>query len=317
MEKKQLGRSDIYVAPLTFGGNVFGWTIDQKASFELLDAFVAAGFNFIDTADVYARWAPGNEGGESETILGNWMKAKGNRDQVIIGTKVGSDMGNGKKGLKKKYIFQAVEDSLRRLQTDYIDLYQTHFDDGSTPIDETLQAYAELVEQGKVRIIGASNLSPERLKLSLEISEKNGYPRYETFQPEYNLFDREGYEKELEQLCITNQLAVNNYYSLASGFLTGKYRSEADFGKSPRGGQMKKFFTERGFAILSALDSVSQKWEASQASVAIAWLLARPSITAPIASATNLQQLESLVQATQLRLDAEDIALLDKASAWK
>jgi len=317
MEKVKLGNSDISVAPITFGGNVFGWTIDEKTSFEILDGFVGAGFNFIDTADVYSRWAPNNEGGESEKIIGNWMKARGNRDRIIIGTKVGSDMGNGKKGLKKKYILQAVEDSLQRLQTDYIDLYQTHFDDGSTPIDETLGAYAELIAQGKVRIIGASNLSPERLKLSLEISQKQGYPRYETFQPHYNLYDRELFEAELESICLENNLSVNNYYSLASGFLTGKYRSKEDFSKSPRGGGMDKYLDERGLKILSALDEVSQKYNTTPASVSIAWLLARPSITAPIASATNLTQLDALVKAVDLKLDDASIQQLNAASEWR
>jgi len=317
MEKIKLGNSDISVAPLTFGGNVFGWTIDEKTSFDILDGFVAAGFDFIDTADVYSRWAPNNEGGESEKIIGKWMKARGNRDQIIIGTKVGSDMGNGKKGLKKKYILQAVEDSLKRLQTDYIDLYQTHFDDGSTPIDETLGAYAELISQGKVRIIGASNLSPERLKLSLEISQKQGYPRYETFQPHYNLYDRELFESELESICLENNLSVNNYYSLASGFLTGKYRTKEDFGKSPRGGGMDKYLDERGLKILSALDVVSQKYNTTPASVSIAWLLSRPSITAPIASATNLKQLDALVKAVDLKLDDVFLQQLDAASEWR
>lgn len=316
MEKRTLGNSDIAVAPLTFGGNVFGWTIDEKTSFEILDAFVGAGFNFIDTADVYSRWAAGNEGGESETIIGNWMKSRGNRDQIIIGTKVGADMGNGKKGLKRKYIQQAVEDSLRRLQTDYIDLYQTHFDDGSTPIDETLHTYADLIAEGKVRIIGASNLSPERLKMSLEISQKQGYPRYETFQPHYNLYDREIFEKELEAICVENHLSVNNYYSLASGFLTGKYRDQDDFGKSPRGGGMQKYMTERGFKILAALDEVSKKYNTTLASVSIAWLLARRSITAPIASATSLKQLDALVEAVNLKLDDPSIQLLNEASSW-
>ena len=317
MEKVKLGNSDISVARITFGGNVFGWTIDEKTSFEILDGFAEAGFNFIDTADVYSRWAPGNEGGESEKIIGNWMKSRENRDQIIIGTKVGSDMGNGKKGLKKKYIQQAVEDSLQRLQTDYIDLYQTHFDDGSTPIDETLGAYAELIAQGKVRIIGASNLSPERLKLSLEISQKQGYPRYETFQPHYNLYDRELFEAELEGVCVEKNLSVNNYYSLASGFLTGKYRTKEDFGKSPRGDGMDKYLDERGMKILSALDEVSKKYNTSPASVSIAWLLARPSITAPIASATNLKQLDALVKAVDLKLDDASIQQLNAASEWR
>lgn len=317
MEKRKLGNSDISVAPLTFGGNVFGWTVDEKQSFELLDAFTAGGFNFIDTADVYSRWGEGNVGGESETVIGKWLKSRGNREKVVIGTKVGADMGNGKSGLKKKYIRQAVEDSLRRLQTDYIDLYQTHFDDGSTPIDETLGAYAELITQGKIRIIGASNLSPERLKLSLDISRQQGYPRYETFQPEYNLYNRESYEKELEAVCVENHLSVNNYFSLASGFLTGKYRTEADFGKSLRGGSMDKYLNARGLAILDALDRTAEKYGTVPATVSVAWLLSRPSVTAPIASATNLEQLGSFTAAVNLRLDAESIALLDSASAWK
>lgn len=317
MEKRKLGNSGIAVAPIAFGGNVFGWTIDEPTSFRLLDAFTGAGFNLVDTADVYSRWAPDNAGGESETIIGNWLKSRGNRDKVIIATKVGSDMGNGKVGLSRRHITEAVDASLKRLRTDYIDLYQTHFDDGSTPIDETLATYADLVKQGKVRAIGASNLSPDRLKASLEISRKQGYPRYETFQPNYNLYDRKDYEKDIEPIVTENGLGVINYYSLASGFLTGKYRSEADLGKSARGQGVKKYLDDRGFRILKALDEVSAKYGVKPAAVAIAWLQARPSITAPIASATNETQLEVLLSAAKLQLDGESVALLDEASAWK
>lgn len=317
MEKRKLGNSGIEVAPIAFGGNVFGWTIDEPTSFRLLDAFTGAGFNLVDTADVYSRWAPDNTGGESETIIGNWLKSRGNRDKVIIATKVGSDMGNGKVGLSRRHITEAVDASLKRLQTDYIDLYQTHFDDGSTPIDETLATYADLVKQGKVRAIGASNLSPDRLKASLEISRKQGYPRYETFQPNYNLYDRKDYEKDIEPIVTENGLGVINYYSLASGFLTGKYRSEADLGKSARGQGVKKYLDDRGFGILKALDEVSVKYGVKPAAVAIAWLQARPSITAPIASATNETQLQVLLSAAKLQLDGDSLALLDRASAWK
>lgn len=316
MVKRQLGESDLYVAPLTLGGNVFGWTIDEAKSFEILDGFVAAGFNLIDTADVYSRWVPGNEGGESEKIIGNWMKKSGNRDQVIIATKVGADMGQGKKDLSKSYITKAVDDSLRRLQTDYIDLYQTHWDDLTMPVEETLETYSELVKAGKVRWIGASNLSPERLTESLEVSKKNGFPSYQTFQPEYNLYAREGFEKELEQICLQNNLGVINYYSLASGFLTGKYRSEADLNQSARGGGIKEYLNDRGFKILKALDEVSARYNTTPASVAIAWLIARKSVTAPIASATNLKQLEALTDAAELNLNADAIESLNAASAY-
>jgi aryl-alcohol dehydrogenase-like predicted oxidoreductase len=316
MNKRQLGRSDLQVAPLAFGGNVFGWTIDEKTSFTLLDAFVKEGFNFIDTADTYSRWAPGNKGGESETIIGNWVKKNGNRDKVIIATKVGGDMGQGKKDISKKYILQAVENSLQRLQMDYIDLYQTHWDDGFTPVEETLDAYAQLVKEGKIRWIGASNLSPARLKASLEASAKHGYPRYESLQPLYNLYEREEFEKELEPLCLENQLGVISYFSLASGFLTGKYRSEADLAKSPRGEGIKKYLNPKGLRILAALDDVSLRYSTTPASVAIAWLIARPSVTAPIASATSLPQLDALLKATELKLDAAAIELLNAASQY-
>ena len=315
MEKRQLGNSGIEVAPLAFGGNVFGWTIDEPTSFKLLDAFVDAGFNLIDTADVYSRWKEGNHGGESETIIGNWMKQRGNRDKVIIATKVGSDMGEGK-SLKKNYIFKAVEDSLKRLQTDHIDLYQSHFDDLSTPVEETMDAYAELVKQGKVKAIGASNLSIERLKQSVEYSESKGLPRYETLQPLYNLYDREGFEKELQPFSLQNNIGVINYYSLASGFLTGKYRSENDLSKSARGGGVKKYLNDRGFKILQALDEVAKRYNTKPATISLAWLMAQPAIAAPIASATNTEQLNDLIASANLQLDKEAIDVLNKASRY-
>ncbi len=317
MKNRKLGNSDLEVAPLCFGGNIFGWTVDEKTSFELLDSFVASGFNFVDTADVYSAWVPGNKGGESETIISKWMKARNNRDKVIIATKVGSDMGQGHKDISKKYILKAVENSLKRLQTDYIDLYQTHVDVAESPVEETLETYSQLVKEGKIRWIGASNFSPERLIASLEASKKLGYPSYQTLQPQYNLYDRENFEKELEQICLDNNVGVINYYSLASGFLTGKYRSEADLGKSVRGGGMKPYMNERGFAILKALDEVSVQYNTTPASIAVAWLMARPSVTAPIASATTLAQLDSLVNAAKLELSNDAIERLNKASNWK
>jgi len=315
-ERRNLGNSGIRVAPLAFGGNVFGWTADEKNSFKLLDAFVAADFNLIDTADVYSRWVPGNKGGESETIIGNWMKLRGNRESVIICTKVGNDMGQGKKDLSKKHIFEAVENSLRRLQTDYIDLYQSHYDDLTTPVEETLGAYAQLVKEGKVRMIGASNFTPERLLESLAASKQYGYPVYQTLQPLYNLYDREAFEKELEPVCAEHNIGVIAYYSLASGFLSGKYRSEKDLAKSARGAGIKKYLNERGFRILDALDSVAEQFNAAIATVALAWLQASPTVIAPIASATSLEQLDSLVRSVDLILDANSIALLNNASEW-
>jgi aryl-alcohol dehydrogenase-like predicted oxidoreductase len=317
MEKRKLGGSDLEVAPIAFGGNVFGWTIEEQTSIDILDQFVADGFNLIDTADVYSRWNPGNQGGESETIIGNWMKSRNNRDQVIISSKVGGDMGTGRKGLSKDYIVTAVESSLKRLQTDYIDLYFSHFDDPATPVQETLEAYDQLIKAGKVRWIGASNYSAARLKEALDASKNEGLPKYQVYQPEYNLYSREKYEQEYEQLILDNQLGVINYYALASGFLSGKYRSEADLQKSPRGGGVKSFLNDRGFRILNALDQVSEQYNSNPASVAIAWLIARPSITAPIASVTNTIQLESLKEAAALQLSAEDISILDEASDWK
>jgi len=317
MKKRKLGNSDLFVYPIAFGGNVFGWTADEKKSFEILDGFTDAGFNFIDTADVYSAWVPGNTGGESETIVGNWMSQRNNRDKIILATKVGAPMGPDKKGLSKKYIFQAVEDSLKRLKTDYIDLYQSHYDDPDTPIQETLEAYHQLIKEGKVRWIGASNLTPERLTESLEIAKKFNLPKYQTLQPEYNLYQREGYEKNFEQIVQDNDLGTINYYALASGFLTGKYRSVEDLNKSQRGGAVKNYLNERGFKILKALDDVSEQYSADQASIALAWLIARPSITAPIASVTSLDQLEDLKKAATLKLNVEDIAILDEASAWE
>jgi aryl-alcohol dehydrogenase-like predicted oxidoreductase len=314
MEKRTLGKSGIEVSPLAFGGNIFGWTVNEARSFELLDAFVAAGFNLIDTADVYSSWASGNVGGESESIIGNWLKKYGKRDKVVIATKVGNPMGE-KKGLSPAYIREAVDASLRRLQTDYIDLYQAHIDDKATPLADTLGAFAELIDEGKVRAIGASNYTAKRLAEALSVSKKQGLPRYQTLQPLYNLYDRAGFERELESLALAEGLGVINYYSLASGFLTGKYRTEADFGKSARGIGMNKYLNDRGRGILTALDKVSASSGSTPARVAIAWLLARPSITAPIASATTLGQLNDLVEATKLNLSADAISLLNKASA--
>jgi len=316
MKKRRLGNSDLYVAPLCFGGNIFGWTVNEKTSFELLDSFTSSGFNFIDTADVYSAWAPGNKGGESETIIGKWMKARNNRDKVIIATKVGSDLGQGQNDISKKYILKAVENSLKRLQTDFVDLYQTHVDVADTPVEETLEAYDQLVKEGKIRWIGASNFPPERLITSLVASKKHGYPSYQTLQPLYNLYDRENFEKGLEQICLDNNLGVISYSSLASGFLTGKYRSEADSGKSVRGGGIKKYLNKKGFTILKALDEVSEQYNTTSASVAIAWLIARHSVTAPIASSTTLDQLNSLVNAAKLELSNNTVEILNKASGW-
>jgi aryl-alcohol dehydrogenase-like predicted oxidoreductase len=317
MSKKALGRSGIQVPPLTFGGNVFGWTADEATSFSLLDALVANELNFIDTADVYSSWAPGNKGGESETVIGNWLKKSGKRDRVIIATKVGKPMGEGKQGLSPRYIRQAVEDSLRRLQTDYIDLYQSHDDDRDTPLAETLAAFDELINAGKVRAIGASNYQADRLVEALKVSEQNGLARYETLQPEYNLYAREGYEQELEAVAQQHDLGVINFFSLASGFLTGKYRSEKDIGKSQRGDTIvNRYLNPRGFRILAALDQVAEKYHTTPAQISLAWLIARPSITAPIVSATSLKQLDELVSATRVQLDAGDIKVLNEASAW-
>jgi aryl-alcohol dehydrogenase-like predicted oxidoreductase len=315
MQKRRLGNTDLYTAPIVFGGNVLGWTLNEKESFAILDEFVDLGFNTIDTADAYSTWAEGNKGGESETIIGKWMKARGNQQNVTIITKVGSDMGQGHKDISEKYILKAAEDSLKRLQVEQIELYLTHWDDDKTSVEETLGAYQKLIEAGKVKYIGASNLSPERLKASLEASKKHGLPRYEVFQPEYNLYNRKAFEEGVGKICKAEGLGVITYYSLASGFLTGKYRTEADFGKSVRGGSMQKYLNERGKRILAALDTIADKHNISQAGVALAWLVNNPDVTAPIASATKSKHLQAFAEATQVNLTQEDMELLDQASS--
>lgn len=311
---RPLGRSGLEVSPICLGGNVFGWTVDEATSFRLLDAWVGAGMNFVDTADVYSRWVPGHAGGESETIIGKWFRQSGKRHRVVLATKVGKPMGDADKGLSKAYIRRAVEASLRRLQTEVIDLYQAHDDDAATPLEETLGTFAELVKEGKVRAIGASNYTGPRLALALETSRRLGVPRYESLQPHYNLVEREPYESELEPVCVENGLGVINFYALASGFLTGKYRSAADLGKSVRGSGAGKYLNERGLAVLGALDAVAATVGATLAQVALAWQIARPSITAPIASATTPAQLDGLVAAARLQLDAPSIELIDRVS---
>jgi len=317
MKKRQLGQSSIEAAPLMLGSNVFGWTADEATSFKILDAFVAAGLNFIDTADTYSTWVPGHQGGESETILGNWFKRSGKRDKIVIATKVGAEIPGQGKGLSKAWIMRQLEASLKRLQTDYIDLYQSHRDDPATPVEETLETYAQLIQQGKVRVIGCSNFTAERIRESLAASRKNGWPRYESLQPNYNLYERATYESTLEPLALQEKLGVIPYYGLASGFLTGKYRSQDDLKKSQRGQSAKKYLNDRGFRILQALDQVAERYQTKPAQVALAWLMARKSITAPIASATSVEQLSELVQATQLELDRESIERLNKASAYE
>jgi aryl-alcohol dehydrogenase-like predicted oxidoreductase len=314
MEMRRLGQSSLQVPPVTLGCNVFGWTADEKTSFSLLDAWLDAGFNFLDTADAYSRWHTGNSGGESETIIGKWMRARNNRDKILLGTKLGIEIVPGKKGLSRAYMRQAVEDSLRRLQTEYIDLYQSHRDDPETPIEETLSAYGDLIKQGKVREIGASNFSAERLAESLKISTDKGLPRYQSLQPIYNLVERAQFEGPLEALCLREKVGVICYYSLASGFLTGKYRSRADTADRPRGAGVAKYLNDHGFGVLKALDEVAKRYEAKPGQIAIAWLIARPSVTAPIASATNLEQLAELVEAAEIELDAESIEKIDAAS---
>lgn len=313
--KKALGNTGLAISPLVFGGNVFGWTADRKRSFELLDRFVGAGFETIDSADVYSTWVPGNSGGESETIIGDWLKARGGRDRVVLITKVGMEMPSGDKGLSAAWIGRAVEDSLRRLQTDHIDLYFSHIFDTSVPVEETLRAYERLIAAGKVRAIGASNHSAGQLAAVLRAARAAGLPGYEVLQPQYNLYDRATYEGSLRDLAIAEGLGVITYYSLASGFLTGKYRGPDDLKKSPRGGGIEAYLDGRGKGILAALDDVASAHDAALAEVALAWLIAREGVTAPIASATSLDQLESLIRSTRLMLSAEDIARLDKASA--
>jgi aryl-alcohol dehydrogenase-like predicted oxidoreductase len=317
VEKRKLGNSRLDVAPLIFGGNVFGWTVkDEKAASELLDHFVDGGFNMIDTADVYSNWIPGNHGGESETIIGKWLKQSGKRSRVLIATKSGLDMGNGRKGLSRKHILQSADESLARLQTDYIDLYQSHTEDKETSLDETLEAYAELIKAGKVRAIGASNFHPATLQAALKISREKNLPRYESLQPEYNLYMRDKFEGELESVCRENHIGVIPYFSLASGFLTGKYRSEEDLENRSRGSRVQKYLNPRGLRILKALDEVSQQYGATPAQVSLGWLLAKPTITAPIASATSVKQLDELLGATRVKLDPAAVQKLDEASAY-
>ena len=316
MTLRPLGRSGIKIAPIMLGTNVFGWSADEATSHALLDAFVDAGFNAIDTADSYSRWVTGHKGGESETIIGNWIKKSGKRSRVVVATKVGADMGEGK-NVRKDYILRSAEASLKRLQVDCIDLYQTHFDDEVTPVEETLAAYAQLIAQGKVRAVGASNVSPARLKASLEASKKSGLARYESLQPLYNLHDRKTFEQDYEPICLNEGVGVICYYALASGFLSGKYKTADDAAKNPaRGGKVKSYFDARGVAILKALDAVAARNAATPAQVSLAWLIARKSVTAPIVSATSLAQLSDILKAAAITLSPEDVAALDKASAY-
>lgn len=316
MKHRKLGNSPLEVAPLCIGGNVFGWTIDQAASFRVLDAALDGGLNFIDTADMYSRWVEGHAGGESETIIGKWLQQNGKRDQVVIATKLGFDMGNGKKGLSKARITQAVDESLTRLQTDVIDLYQAHTDDQETPLEETLAGFADVIKAGKVKAIGASNYTGARLEAALRVSAAHGLPKYESLQPHYNLVYRKDYEENLEPVCRTHNVGVIPYYSLASGFLSGKYRSKADTEGKARGGGVQQYLNDKGFAALKALDEIAKAHKSRPAVVALAWLIARPSITSPIASATSVEQLQDLVAATSLQLTAGDIEQLNAASAY-
>ncbi|ESY70398.1 MULTISPECIES: aldo/keto reductase [Mesorhizobium] len=314
MQKRRLGRTDLSIAPLVLGGNVFGWTADEKTSFDLLDRFVGAGLNAVDTADAYSRWVPGHKGGESETIIGKWMKDRGNRDKVVVVTKVGSDMGQGHKDLSAAYIEKAVDASLKRLQTEVIDLYLSHWPDPATPYEETLGAYEKLLAKGKVRHVGCSNLDAGQLRAALDVASLRSLPRYEVLQPEYNLYDRSSFDGPLRDLCVAEDIGVITYFSLAKGFLSGKYRSEEDLGQSERGEDVGSYLNARGMRILAALDAVSSRHSAKQAEVALAWVIARPGITAPIASATKPDQMDSLIRAVSLKLTADDMAELDKAS---
>lgn len=318
MKKRKLGTTGLEVGPLVFGGNVFGWTADESMSFTLLDAFVDAGLNFIDTADVYSMWIPGNQGGESETIIGKWLKQSGKRERVLINTKVGVDINvkkmPGEINLKRDYILKEVEDSLQRLQTDYVDLYQAHRDDENTPMDESLEAFDRLVRDGKVRHIGASNFSAGRLAEALKLSKVKDYARYEVLQPCYNLYDRKDFEGELQDLCVEEDIGVITYFSLGCGFLTGKYRTEKDLENRPRAYRVKEMMNDRGMRILAGLDKVAAEYHVTQAQVALAWLLDQPGVTAPIASATNLDQLNELVGAAALELSEDAVRLLDEAS---
>ncbi|GCA48236.1 aldo/keto reductase [Sinorhizobium meliloti] len=315
MKMRRLGRTGLSIAPLVFGGNVFGWTADEKTSFSLLDAFFDAGFNAVDTADVYSSWAPGNRGGESETIIGKWLKQSGrSRDSAVIVTKVGSEFGPDRKGLSRRWIMQAVEESLKRLQTDYIDLYLSHWPDPGTPYEETLAAYDTLLSQGKLRAIGASNLDAQQMRDALDVAAANGLPRYDVLQPEYNLYDRASYDGPLRNLCIAEEIGVITYFSLARGFLSGKYRSHKDLEGSARGGGVEKYLDGRGMRILGVLDEIAEETGAKQAEIALAWIIARDGVTAPIASATNADQLASLVRSAELTLPEEAIRRLNEVS---
>ncbi|MCI3937074.1 aldo/keto reductase [Chryseobacterium aahli] len=313
MQKRKIKNTDLEVAPINFGGNVFGWTLDEKQSFDILDQFVGGGFNFIDTADTYSWWVNG-KGGQSEEIIGKWLKQRGNRNDLVIATKVGSETKEHGFDISKKHILKSVDESLARLQTDHIDLYYTHFDDNKTPVEETLEAYDEIIKAGKVRYIAASNLSPERLKASFEAAEKNNLPKYVVLQPHYNLLEREKFETKYADLVKQYDLSVFTYRSLAAGFLTGKYRTEEDLAKSTRGEGVRKYLDKKGLEVLKALDQISEKHETTQASVALAWLLANPLVTAPIVSATSASQLKTLFQAPELKLSSDDIELLNKVS---
>lgn len=317
MKKINLGKTSIEVSRINFGGNVLGWTLNEKESFEMLDEVAGSGINFIDTADMYSSWVPGNNGGESETIIGKWMKSRANREQMIITTKLGADMGNGNKGLSPAYIKKAVENSLKRLQTDYIDVYMSHYDDKDTPVEESILAFNELIREGKVREIGASNLEADRIKSSNEFAKNNGLKGYISFQPLYNLYDREKFETEYLPLAKTASLAVTPYYSLASGFLTGKYRTQEDAQKSSRGGGIiNNYLNDRGERILAAMDNIAQDVNVPLSEIAVAWQLHKDYITAPIASATNKNQLQSLVNAASLALTEDQIQSLDDASSY-
>ena len=317
LRARPLGRSGLETPPLAMGGNAFGWTADERASYAVLDAFVDAGFSLVDTADVYSKWVPGNVGGESEAIIGRWFKASGKRSKVLLATKLGGETAPGRKGLSAKHVRSAVEDSLRRLQTDYIDLYQAHYPDDDVAFEETLAAFADLIKQGKVRAIGVSNHSPEQIRASLAAAAAHRLPRYETLQPLYNLYDRAEFEQRFAELCITESVGVISYYALASGFLSGKYRNEADVKASKRQRSNMKYLNERGFTILGALDEVAARTGAKQAQIALAWIIAQPAVTAPIASATSAQQVEELAAAARLKLDAQSLSLLNEASAYE
>lgn len=315
MNKRKLGRSDLQVAPLAFGGNVFGWTADKVTSFKLLDEFVDSGLNLIDTADVYSSWKPGNKGGESESIIGEWIKRSGKREQVVIATKCGMEGTVDQKNLSPAYIKRAVEQSLKRLGIDHIDLYQAHVDDEKVPLQETLAAFDELIRQGKVRVLGASNYSGERLSEALQVSKQWNLARYESLQPEYNLYDRSGFESELAPVCLKEGIGAITYFSLARGFLSGKYRSEADLAQSERGEGVKKYLNERGYRILKALDEISAKHHTTATVVALAWVMARPAVTAAIASATKIEQLQDLIASARLELDSQDMEQLNQTGS--